>query len=62
VIGEVLKEAGVVTSMGDWQRLVAQNGVQNWESGEVITDPRQNVNTDLRLKIGKRRFVAIKLI
>jgi tyrosyl-tRNA synthetase len=62
VIGEVLKGAGVVTSMGEWQRLVAQNGVQNWESGEVITDPRQNVNTDLRLKIGKRRFVAIKLI
>jgi tyrosyl-tRNA synthetase len=62
VIGEVLKGAGVVTSMGEWQRLVAQNGVQDWESGEVITDPRQNVNTDLRLKIGKRRFVAIKLI
>jgi len=58
---EVLLEAGLVESKGDWRRLVSQNGITNADTGEKITDENAEVGENISLKIGKRRFVKIEI-
>lgn len=56
-LGDVLVEAGIVTSKTDWRRLI-QEGAVNDVSAESLTDPKQ-LAYNVTLKIGKKRFVKI---
>ncbi|PIR37259.1 MAG: tyrosine--tRNA ligase [Candidatus Zambryskibacteria bacterium CG10_big_fil_rev_8_21_14_0_10_42_12] len=60
-LGDVLAEAGIVSSKTEWRRLVNDNAITNLDSGEKITDPASTVSADISLKVGKYRFVKIKI-
>ena len=56
----VLKIEGLVKSKSDLRRLVESGAVANME-GEKITDVNLEIQNDTTLKIGKRRFLKIKV-
>ena len=56
-LGDVLVEAGIVTSKTDWRRLIKEGAVNDVDSGE-IKDPKTQTYTGT-FKIGKKRFVKI---
>ncbi len=65
VSGEFLADAlvkeKIVSSKSDFRRLVDEGAIHNLESGEKITDQYFKLNSNISLKIGKRRFVKIIL-
>ena len=54
-----LIQAGLVESGSQFRRLVSQGGVQ--KNGVRVENMEENIQTDDVLKIGKRRFVRIKM-
>jgi tyrosyl-tRNA synthetase len=56
-IGDIVVEAGIVTSKTDWRRLIQEGAVHDTQTGE-IKDPKILAYNTL-LKIGKKRFVKI---
>ncbi len=58
MLGDSLVRAGVVASKSEFRRLVEQGGVHDLD-GSVITDPLILAKPDLRLRLGKRRFVKL---
>jgi tyrosyl-tRNA synthetase len=56
-----MKEAGMVSSTSEAMRLINQGGV--YIDGEKITDDKYLVKAekDFILKVGKRKFVKIKV-
>lgn len=56
-LGNVLVEAGIVTSKTDWRRLIDENAVSDVEKG-TVTDPKIMAYAGI-FKIGKKRFVKI---
>jgi tyrosyl-tRNA synthetase len=56
----VLAEAGFVKSKSDFRRLAEEGAVEAMEEGE-IKDPHYKVGTGITLKIGKRRFLKIRV-
>lgn len=56
-IGDVLVEAGMVTSKTDWRRLVGEGAV-NDVTGVAISDPKHLAYAST-FKIGKKRFVKL---
>lgn len=58
-LAEVLTRAGVVKSKSDFRRLVAGGAIHLWPAG-LISDPDQTLEKELKLKIGKKRFVRLK--
>jgi tyrosyl-tRNA synthetase len=61
-IGAALKNAGIVASSSEWTRLVDGGGVTYAETAEKITDSKLVATEDVYLKVGKRKFVKIKVI
>ncbi len=59
-IGEVLLTAGLVRSKSDWRRLVDQKAVTVLPE-EKITDPDQVATENITLKLGKKKFIKIKV-
>jgi tyrosyl-tRNA synthetase len=61
--GELLSEAlvqnKVLTSKGEWRRLVLGSAVHDLGKNENITDQNKKVTENLTLKIGKKRFIKI---
>ena len=51
----------VVVSKSDFRRLVAEGAVTSMSSGGKIVDPDVLVSEDT-YKIGKRRFIKIKVL
>jgi tyrosyl-tRNA synthetase len=64
-IGELLSEVLVVnkilSSKGEWRRLVEGNAIHDLAKHSNITDQNIKISENLKLKIGKKRFVKIIL-
>ena len=58
LLGDALVRAGIVASKSEFRRLVEQGGIHDLD-GSVITDPLLPATSDLRLRVGKRRFVKL---
>lgn len=59
-LAEVLVKAGTIPSKTEWRRLIDGGGIKT-EDDEKISDPHFKPEKDMTLKIGKRRFVRIKI-
>jgi tyrosyl-tRNA synthetase len=59
LISEVLVRSKVLTSKGEWRRLVQGNAVHDLVKKENILDQNIKVLNEVTLKIGKKRFVKI---
>lgn len=58
-VAEALVARGVVASKTDWRRLVEEGAVEM--DGARITDPQYKIKKSAVCKIGKRRWVRIKM-
>jgi tyrosyl-tRNA synthetase len=58
-IKDVLIKASVVSSNGDWRRLVEGNAISYVGTDELITDTHIKAEKDCTLRIGKKRFVKL---
>ncbi len=56
---EVLEAGGMIKSRGEGRRLIKQNGVRL--DNEILTDPNQPFPRAGILKVGKRRFLRVKI-
>ncbi len=64
-IGEILSDIlvfnKILSSKGEWRRLVEGNAIHDLINNENITDQYFKISKDLTLKIGKKRFIKITL-
>lgn len=61
LISEVLVQAGVLKSKTEFRRLVEEGAVHDLGADAKIENPHAAVEASLTLKIGKRRFLKIKI-
>jgi tyrosyl-tRNA synthetase len=59
---DALVVQGVVKSKTDFRRLVEEGAVQNMDDNTRIIDVNFVVWKDATIKVGKRRFVKIKVL
>jgi tyrosyl-tRNA synthetase len=59
ILSETLVKNKILSSKGEWRRLVEGNAIHNLIENKNITDFNFKVNGNLTLKIGKKRFVKI---
>ena len=62
LIVDELIQAKVVDSKSEWRRLVDAGAVKNADTGEKISDATVTVEKTIILKVGKHRFVKIKIL
>jgi len=60
-LSDILLSEKVVESKNEWRRLVEQGGVTSMKSGEKIKDSNYVVSGSGAYKIGKKRFIKIKV-
>jgi len=60
-LGDLVSRAGLVKSKTEFRRLVEEGAVHNMGKNLVITDPSYKIEYSGVFKIGKRRFLRIKL-
>ena len=56
---DVLVAKSILPSKSEWRRLVEQNAIHDLESDSTITDLNLKLEKNLKLKIGKKRFIQI---
>lgn len=61
LLAEVLLSAGVVESRSEFRRLIAEGAVRDMGTDEKIADPFYKTGKEISLKVGKHRFVRIKI-
>lgn len=61
LVSEVLVKNKMLSSKGEWRRLVDANAVHDLIKKENISDQNLKITNNLTLKIGKKRFVKIIL-
>ncbi len=61
LVSEVLVQNKILSSKGEWRRLVEGNAIHNLSKDTNITDSNVKITEDLTLKIGKKRFIKIKI-
>jgi tyrosyl-tRNA synthetase len=59
ILSEVLVKNKVLSSKGEWRRLVQENAIHDLNNNKNITDVNLKVAENLTLKIGKKRFIKI---
>ncbi|MFA6077144.1 MAG: tyrosine--tRNA ligase [Candidatus Paceibacterota bacterium] len=59
LLSEVLVKNKILASKGEWRRLVLGNAVHDLEKNSVITDQNMKIAENLKLKIGKKRFLKV---
>jgi tyrosyl-tRNA synthetase len=59
LLSEVLVKNKILTSKGEWRRLVLENAIHDLAENKNITDANLKISVELTLKIGKKRFVRI---
>ncbi|MDR3519767.1 MAG: tyrosine--tRNA ligase [Candidatus Pacebacteria bacterium] len=61
--GELLSEAlvknKILSSKGEWRRLILGNAIHNLDKSKNITDQNLKISENLTLKIGKKRFIKV---
>jgi len=60
-LADILKTHKVVPSNAQFKRLVDSGAVTNIETGEKITDVATKVEKNIKLRIGKKSFVEIRI-
>lgn len=60
-LSEILLQNQLVISKSEFRRLVSEGAITNTDTGEKISDPDKGVSSGV-YKIGKRRFIKIKVI
>ena len=60
-LADVLLEAHIVASKSEWRRLVGEGAISYLPSNKKVLDPNA-LAEDGDLKVGKRRFIRIKII
>jgi tyrosyl-tRNA synthetase len=58
---DVLISSNIISSKTEWRRLISEGAVTNIESGEKIGNPESSVE-NTTYKIGKKRFLKIKVV
>jgi tyrosyl-tRNA synthetase len=58
---DILSTNKILSSKGEFRRLVGENAISDAVSGEKITDVNFKIHNEITLKIGKKRFVKITL-
>ena len=58
-LSEVLVKNKILSSKGEWRRLILGNAVHDLEKSKNIVDQNLKITENLTLKIGKKRFVKI---
>ena len=61
LLSEVLVKNKILTSKSEWRRLVRENAIHDLLEQKTILDVDLKIKEDLTLKIGKKRFIKIKL-
>lgn len=59
ILSEILVRNKILSSKGEWRRLVLENAIHDLQKKENITDVNLKISEDLTLKIGKKRFLKI---
>lgn len=59
---DVLIDKGLVESKSELRRLVEEGAVTNLETGETVESTDQSLESNIVLKIGKRRFIKIEIL
>jgi len=60
-LADLLVECSLVKSKGEFRRLISEGAITNIETKEKLTDPSVKITTDHCLRVGKKRFIRIKL-
>jgi tyrosyl-tRNA synthetase len=61
MLSDFLVSQKILNSKGEWRRLVEGNAIHDLSLGENIRDFNFKIEKDLTLKIGKKRFIKIKI-
>ncbi|MEX2052278.1 MAG: tyrosine--tRNA ligase [Candidatus Paceibacterota bacterium] len=61
LLSEVLVKNKIISSKGEWRRLVLGNAVHNLVKDENITDQNTKLTENLTLRLGKKKFIKIKV-
>ncbi len=59
LLSEVLVRNKILSSKGEWRRLVLGKAIHDLSKNQNITDTNFKISEDLTLKIGKKRFVKV---
>ena len=59
---DILVKEGIVSSNNDWRRLIEGKAISYIGSDSIISDPNIKVEKDLAIRVGKKRFIKIKVI
>jgi tyrosyl-tRNA synthetase len=58
---DTLVEAKIVSSKTDFRRLASEKAIKDLKTGNAIEAPDTRVESDMDLKIGKHRFIKIRV-
>lgn len=61
MLGDILKKNKVVPSIAQFKRLVDGGAIENIESREIITNFDFIVDKNLKLRVGKKKFIEIRI-
>lgn len=59
LLSEVLVKNKILSSKGEWRRLILENAVHDLVKNKSVTDINLKISENLTLRIGKKRFVKI---
>ncbi len=60
-IGEAIMKSGLVSSKTEFRRLLVSGAISSTVSHEIIRDENTGITKDLPIRIGKKRFLKIKV-
>lgn len=58
---DALLDKGIVSSRGEFKRLVSSESIEDLKTGNAIRAFDQKIEVDLDLKVGKHRFIKIRI-
>lgn len=61
-LSDILIARGIVKSKTEWRRLVKEGAVNDLETGQKIISQDKTISQDITLKIGKHRFLRLKIL
>lgn len=62
LLRDILVKNKVVSSNSEWRRLVSEKAVHDLDNNDNISDQNIKINKNIRLRIGKKRFLKIMVI
>lgn len=60
-LGKILVENNILKSNSEWRRLVSEGAISNAETGDKIDSFDFSVGSNIKIKVGKRRFLKIMI-